>query len=78
MCFSQQLSFILLGSKQNDSPPTYTNPGLLQYIEENRNESMIDLSDRHLKNEDVEIIGYYLLQNNTVMTYLIPSTLRVI
>jgi len=47
-------------------PPTYRNKRLEQMIDENKNESYVDFSDKDLTNDDMEIVAYYLLRNNTV------------
>lgn len=49
------------------SPPTYTNARLQRIINEKKDDVHVDLSYKKLTNEDMEIVSYYLLRNNTVM-----------
>jgi hypothetical protein len=48
------------------SPPKYKNAKLEQKINENKNASELDLSESEITDEDMEIVGYYALQNNKV------------
>jgi hypothetical protein len=52
------------------SPPKYTNKKLQQKINEKKNDSQVWLSAMKLTCEDMEIVGYYLLKNNTVKIIL--------
>lgn len=47
-------------------PPTYKNQQLQQMISENKNNSVLYFSNEQLIDNDMEIISYYLLRNNTV------------
>jgi hypothetical protein len=48
------------------SPPKHKNPELQEKINENKNELCLILERSNLTNEDMEIVAYYLLQNNKV------------
>lgn len=48
------------------SPHKYKNPELEQIINKNKNYSSLYLSAKGLIDDDMEIIAYYLLQNNHV------------
>ena len=61
------LFFNLLELKQTISTPKCTNQQLYQIINQQRNKSLINLSNQKLKDEDMEIIRSYLLRNNEVM-----------
>ncbi|CAF4839605.1 unnamed protein product, partial [Rotaria sp. Silwood1] len=52
------------------SPPTYKNQKLRQMIHENNDNSVLYLSNEQLTDNDMEIISYYLLRNNTTLTTL--------
>ncbi len=45
---------------------TYTNAELIQFINQNKNESRVDLSSRNLIDEDMKIVATNLLENNRV------------
>jgi hypothetical protein len=65
--------FIVLESNKTTSfhsPPKYINTKLQQKINEKKNDSRVWLKDMKLTCEDMEIVGYYLLQNNTVKIIL--------
>jgi hypothetical protein len=66
--FSLYLFQFIVSESQNSIPsPTYTNDKLLQIINQKKNHSWIFLNGLNLTSEDMEIVYYYLLQNNTVM-----------
>ena len=48
------------------SPPKYKNQKLEQWINANKNEVEIYLGELSLSDEDMEIVGYYVLANNKV------------
>jgi hypothetical protein len=52
------------------SQPTYTNTELQQRIEQNKNKLIACFNEKNLNDQDMELIGYYLLQNNTVINIL--------
>jgi hypothetical protein len=52
------------------SPPKYKNQQLEQMIKENENKSKLDLEKRNLTDDDMEIVGYYVLRNNKVSDVL--------
>jgi len=50
-----------------ESKPTiYRNPELERKINDNKNEPSFSLSWESLTDDDMEIVAYYLLRNNTV------------
>jgi len=62
---------IILASKTSEtsllsSPPKYENRELQQIIDNKKNESRLSLSYKGLTDDDMEIVGYYLLENNKV------------
>jgi len=62
---------IILESKTSEtsllsSPPKYENRELQQIIDNKKNESRLSLSYKGLTDDDMEIVGYYLLENNKV------------
>jgi hypothetical protein len=58
------------------SPPKHRNKELQQIIKEKRNEKQINLIYKDLTCGDMEIVGYYLLRDNTVMNILFIFILR--
>ena len=58
-------------------PPTYQNPSLLQKINDNKNKSEISFQSSHLTDNDIFIIAYYLLQNNTVSYFTFPTSFQL-
>jgi hypothetical protein len=48
----------------------YKNSKLEQTINDKKNESLVDLSGQNLTDNDMEIVGYYLLRNNNVSNVL--------
>jgi hypothetical protein len=53
-------------TSQLSSSPKYKNPKLEQTIKKNIEESVLSLNDEGLTDDDMEIVAYYLLQNNQV------------
>ena len=71
--------FIILESNKPipfSSPPIYTNTKLQQIINEKKSDSRVDLKNQKLTCADMEIVGYYLLLNNTVKNILFIFILR--
>jgi hypothetical protein len=48
------------------SPPKHKNPELEQKINKNKDKSELNWCEEDLTDADMEIVGYYLLQNNQV------------
>ncbi len=59
--------FIFSESQNPIPPPTYTNDKLLKIINQKKKDLWVFLNGLHLTNEDMEIVDYYLLRNNTVI-----------
>jgi hypothetical protein len=55
----------------SSSPPKYKNQKLEQKIKENENKSVLDLKKLDLTDNDMEIVGYYILRNNKVSDVLL-------
>lgn len=53
------------------SPPKHNNPQLEKNINQNKNKSSLDLSSSKLVDEDMCIVGYYLLVNNKVSLFVV-------
>jgi hypothetical protein len=53
------------------SPPIYENTKLEKIINQNKNESCLDLRGEKLINADMEIVGYCLLRNNQVSNVIL-------
>ena len=71
--------FIILESNKPipfSSPPTYTNTKLQQIINQKKSDSEVDSRDEKLTCADMEIVGYYLLFNNTVKNIFFIFILR--
>ncbi|CAF1270042.1 unnamed protein product [Adineta steineri] len=51
-------------------PPTYKNPTLEQMISENQNTSSVSFDDMYLTDADIELVAYYLLRDNKILTQL--------
>ena len=60
MCLGAKTASLL------SKPPSYKNPPLQQIIDEGKTESCLDLSGKKLTDADMELVSYYLLQNNKV------------
>jgi hypothetical protein len=71
--FSSFVSISLESKTTNllSSPPKYKNQQLEQEIKENENESVLDLRELDLTDDDMEIVDYYLLRNNKVSDVLL-------
>jgi hypothetical protein len=48
------------------SPPEHKNPKLEEIIKKNQGQGKLDLSHNYLSNDDMEIVAYYLAQNDKV------------
>jgi hypothetical protein len=59
--------FVLLA---NASPPEYRNLKLEKFIEENKDDTKLDLTrqEPYLNAQDMQIIAYYAIENNKVRT----------
>ena len=71
--------FIILESNKPilfSSPPTYTNTKLQQIINQKKSDSEVYLNDQNWTCSDMEIVGYYLLLNNTVKNIFFIFILR--
>jgi len=71
--------FIILESNKPipfSSPPTYTNTKLQQIINQKKSDSKVHLGYENLSCSDMEIVGYYLLVNNTVKNIFFIFILR--
>ncbi len=53
-------------TSQLPSPPRHKNPKLEQTIKKNIEQSELSLTYEGLTDDDMEIVAYYLLQNNQV------------
>lgn len=51
-------------------PPIYKNTELEQCIDQNKDKVLVYLNDKHLTDEDMHIVGYYLIQDKTVINIL--------
>ena len=60
------------------SPPKHTNKQLQQKINEQKSNPYVLLSRINLTCEDMKIVGYYLLQNNTIKNIFIIHRKRKI
>jgi hypothetical protein len=70
---------ISLESKTTDlllSPPIYKNQKLEQWIKLNGNNLELDLGCLDLTDDDMKIVGYYLLRNNKVCEVLFVFSYR--
>jgi len=57
------------------SPPKHKNPELQEKINEKKNKLYLRLARSNLTNEDMEIVAYYLLQNNKVSNVVFDFSL---
>ncbi len=48
------------------SPPTYRNYDLERIITDNKESGVLDLHDKHLTVQDMQIVAYYVLRNTKV------------
>jgi hypothetical protein len=67
--FTFTLMFVTLEANKTttlSSPPTYINTKLQEIINQKKSDSSVRLRGQNLTCADMEIVGYYLLLNNTV------------
>ena len=64
------MNFFLILHK--DQPPLYRNDRLIEMISENRT-GRLDLSEKCLDNNDMEIVAYYALRINKVIELISPT-----
>ncbi|CAF3717566.1 unnamed protein product [Adineta steineri] len=67
---SSLMDKVYLATSNNQESPPYQNPELEQMISKIKNESSITFDDKKLTGDDMEIVAYYLLKDNTTLTKL--------